>query len=83
MDGFSVWIEHNPGLPAFKLTIYMSQLLLQRELTLTVVRPLAQHKGLHEAAQRIGGQLRVWNEHGFLGFIASVDRRQFLSIPAF
>ena len=61
----------------------MSELLLQREFPLTVVRALAQHKRLHDAAQRVGGQLRVGNEDGLLGLISTVNWRQFLSIPAY
>jgi hypothetical protein len=71
------------GFSAFELTIHMSQLLLQRELALTVVRTLTQHKRLYDAAQRISGKIRVGNDHRFRGLIATVNWRQFLSIPAF
>jgi len=60
----------------------MSQLLLQREFPLAVVRTLTQHEGLYDAAQRIGGKLRVRNEQRLLGFFTAVNWRQFLSIPA-
>src|SRR5882762_9661116 len=61
VDAFGVRIEHDLRLSAFELTIHMSQLLLQRELPLTVVGTLAQHEGFHDAAQRVGGKLRVGN----------------------
>jgi len=61
----------------------MSQLLLQREFPLTVVGTFTQHKGLYDATQGVSGKLRVGNEHGILGLIATVNRRQFMSIPAF
>src|SRR5713226_7938074 len=80
VDGFGVRIEHDPGFSAFELTVHMSQLLLQRELPLTVVRALAKHKGLHNATQRVGRKLRMGNEQRFLGFITTVNWRQFLSI---
>src|ERR1700704_5326032 len=65
VDGFGVRIEHDMGFSAFELTIHMSQLLLQRELALTVVRTLTQHKRLYDAAQRISGKIRVGNDHRF------------------
>src|SRR6266850_4201029 len=83
VDGFGIRIEHDLRLCPLELAIHMSQLLLQRELAFSVIRALPEHKGLYDAAQRVGGQLRVGNEHGLLRCIATVGWRQFLSIPAF
>ena len=60
----------------------MSQLLLQRELALTVVSALTQHKRLYDTLQRISGKVRVVNEHRFFSLVVIVNWRQFLSIPA-
>jgi len=61
----------------------MSQLLLQRELALTVVSALTQHKRLYDTLQRISGKVRVVNEHRFFSLVVIVNWRQFLSIPAY
>jgi hypothetical protein len=82
VDGFGVRIEHDLRLSALELAIHMGQLLLQGKFPLAVVRSLTQHKRLYDTAQRIGGELRVGYEHRFLRFLAAVNWRQFLSIPA-
>ena len=53
-------------LAPLELAMDVGELLLQGEVARAILRTLAQHKRLDDAAERLGRQLLVGHEDGFL-----------------
>src|SRR5690242_15466793 len=66
VDAFRVRIEHDLGFAPFELGVDVGELFFESEVVSTVLCALAQHKRLDDSAKRLGGELLVGDEHGFL-----------------
>src|SRR3569832_315684 len=66
VDAFGVRIEHELGFAPLELGVDMGELFFESEVVGPVFSTLAQHKRLHDTAERLRRQLLVGDEHRFL-----------------
>jgi hypothetical protein len=74
-DGLGFGIEHDMRVAAFELADDMRHFLIQRELSLPIVRALTKYVGLDHRVQQIRRQLCIRNHHRLRYFVVHSSAR--------